>query len=573
MRKFKVIAMALMFTLVIGTACSFACTAVYVGKDVSSDGTTIMARSEDQGSGAYNKMFVVVPRETKAGRYMVDTGADQNGFKVPLPKTTFKYTMVPDYSDAGDGTYPGACTNEYGLSITGTVSASPSETFEKADPYNETGTGLREAILPGLIACQSKTAKEAVMKIAKYVDEIGSEEGNILTMADQKEAWIIEIYGGHQYAAMKMPTDKVAVFGNQFMIGEVDQKDTENFIFSKDLFTTIDKTGKAVKEANGNYNLVKSISGSREEYSNMRTWIGHKTFAPSTVGEYVNDEFYPLFYKPDKKVSPTEIMNLYRNRYEGTPFDMKDPKNATRRPIGVTRQSQIHIMQTYANMPKSMATVTWMAFGNAEHSVFIPTFSGITDTPAAYKVDGSVYNSDGAYWAFKRICGLAESDRTHLGASTQDFWRLQEEMMYKQMQKEVTKVAKLYKNSPKAAKTYVTKLAKTMTQKELNNSDKLFNDLFTVQMDNINDRNGGRMTTFVADTQLKEAAQYFGYTVKKSGTTYKLTKGNNVYELTLGDNMCKATIDGEVSEIELAKAPYMDGKTVYVPLDFIRGLK
>lgn len=141
------------------------------------------------------------------------------------------------------------------------------------------------------------------------------------------------------------------------------------------------------------------------------------------------------------------------------------------------------------------------------------------------------------------------------------------------MQKEVTKVAKLYKNNPKAAKTYVTKLAKTMTQKELNNSDKLFNDLFTVQMDNINDRNGGRMTTFVADTQLKEAAQYFGYTVKKSGTTYKLTKGNNVYELTLGDNMCKATIDGEVSEIELAKAPYMDGKTVYVPLDFIRGLK
>ena len=102
------------------------------------------ARSEDQGDGGYNKMFRVVPRETKAGRYMVDTGEDENGFKVPLPKTTYKYTEVVDNSFEGDGPYPGICTNEYGMSISGTVSASPSEAYEKVDPFVK--YGLREAI-------------------------------------------------------------------------------------------------------------------------------------------------------------------------------------------------------------------------------------------------------------------------------------------------------------------------------------------------------------------------------------------------------------------------------------------
>ncbi len=569
MRKLKVLAMALIFTLAMGTACSFACSAVYVGKDVSTDGTTILARSEDQGDGGYNKMFRVVPRETKAGRYMVDTGEDENGFKVPLPKTTYKYTEVVDNSFEGDGPYPGICTNEYGMSISGTVSASPSEAYEKVDPFVE--YGLREAILPALIACQTKTAKEAVLKIAELVDKYGSKEGNILYMADKKEAWIIEIYGGHQYAAMKMPTDKVAVFGNQYMIDVVDQNDTENYIFSKDLFTTIDKVGNVVKE-DGKYNLVKSISGPREEYSNMRTWIGHKILAPSTIGEYNNDEFYPLFYSPDKKVSPLTVMDIYRNRYEGTKFDMNLPENVERRPIATTRQSQIHVVQIMPNMPREMSAVQWLALGNAEHSVFIPTFSGITDTHSAYKVDGNSYDPSGAYWQFKRVCGVAETDRAHLGASTKDYWKLEEQMMYKQMQKEIKKVADLYKKSPKKARTYVTKLGKDMTQNQLNNSEKLFNGVFTTLIENINDRNGKRMQTFAADTRLTKGANYYGYSVKKSGKSYTLTKGSTKYVLTLGSDVCKATVDGKTNDIELSKAPYVDGKYAYAPLDFIRSL-
>lgn len=51
MRRLKLVALVMTLAMVISTASAFACTGAYVGKDVSEDGTTIIARSEDQGTG------------------------------------------------------------------------------------------------------------------------------------------------------------------------------------------------------------------------------------------------------------------------------------------------------------------------------------------------------------------------------------------------------------------------------------------------------------------------------------------------------------------------------------------
>ena len=47
MRRLKLVALVMTLAMVISTASAFACTGAYVGKDVSEDGTTIIARSED----------------------------------------------------------------------------------------------------------------------------------------------------------------------------------------------------------------------------------------------------------------------------------------------------------------------------------------------------------------------------------------------------------------------------------------------------------------------------------------------------------------------------------------------
>lgn len=280
----KVLTTALAAAVALSNVSAMACTGLYVGKQASADGTTIIARSEDISPSDYEKLHLVVPHvDNQPGRVLEDI----NGFQMPLPATTYQYTMMSDYADAGDGIYPAVCSNEMGVSVTGTVSASPCEQWEEADPYVD--DGLREAVLPAAVACCSATAREGVENLLELVDTYGSAEGNIVMIADQEEAWIVEIYGGHQYAAMKMPEDAVAVFGNQFMIGCVDPEDTENYIFSDGLFTTIDALGLAVME-DGQYNLAKSVTdGSRSDSSNMRTWIGHKVLAPSSVGDYNTD--------------------------------------------------------------------------------------------------------------------------------------------------------------------------------------------------------------------------------------------------------------------------------------------
>ncbi len=573
MRRAKLITLFLVVAMTVTTAGAFACTGLYVGKDASADGTTIVGRSEDQGTGIYGKMFKVQPRVKEKGRYYVDEGEEQEGFKVALPETTYKYTYVPDSSDLGDGQYPGTCTNEYGLAVVGTVSASPSAEYEALDPYVH--PGLREAILPGLIACQCKTARGAAERLAQLTDKYGSEEGNILFFVDKKEAWLFESYGGHTYAAMKMPTDKVAVFGNQFMIDVVDKNDKENYIFSKNLFETIDKVGAVMED--GKYNLVKSISDSpREEYSNMRTWMGHKLLAPSTVGEYSDSEFYPLFYAPDKKVQLEQVMDLFRNRYEDTPYDMMLPENAGRRPIGVTRSSQVHIIQTINDLPKETCQLQWLAMGNAEHSVFVPAFSGITNTHKAYQVDGSkAYKSESFYDSTKRICSIAESDREFLSQGVKDYWKLQEKMMIKSTKSQIKKIKEAYGKSKDDGRKYVTKLSKKYADKQYKNTEPLFNELFWLATSNQNDRpDNERKEHFVANTKLEEYAKFAGYKVSKNkkGTKYTLTKKGVKYVVAEGKDVCKVTKDGKTSDITLTHAPFIENDTLYAPVDFVKTL-
>ncbi|WP_191380079.1 C69 family dipeptidase [uncultured Flavonifractor sp.] len=568
MKKYlRILAAVLVGTMLLSTS-ALACTGVYVGKDVSDQGTYIIARSEDQAQSDYNKMFMVQPRvENVPGRVILDTAT---GFEIPLPDTTYKYTYVPDYTRGEDGMYPGSCTNEYGVSITGTVSTSTCDAWREADPFIE--PGLREAILAAAVAAVSTTAREAVDVLLEYVDTYGSEEGNTVMINDQDEAWIVEIYSGHHYCAMKMPDDKVAVYGNQNMIGLVDPSATpeDGYIYSDGLFELIDELGLAVKEGDL-YHLAKCVSNNtRSDSSNMRNWGGMKLLAPSLVGEYDTNEFYPLFYSPDEKVSVLDVMDIYRNRYEGTELDVNLPGNEGNRVIGTPNSSQIHILQTFPDWPAESAAINWICLGNTEHSVFIPFFSGITDTADAYKVDGDTYDASGAYWKFKRIDTLAELDRSLYSESVRKFWKFQEEDMYQQMLDAAPVMLEKYAESSEAGDAYVTQLGIQMAEYAMTLSDNLFAKLYTGVMHNTG-RTADRVAVFLADVPLRQWAESRGYTVTwnaADGST-TIAKGADSYTVTPESYDC-VTASGEV--IELTHYCYVKDGITYIPMDFAETL-
>ena len=568
MKKYlRILAAVLVGTMLLSTS-ALACTGVYVGKDVSDQGTYIIARSEDQAQSDYNKMFMVQPRvENVPGRVILDTAT---GFEIPLPDTTYKYTYVPDYTRGEDGMYPGSCTNEYGVSITGTVSTSTCDAWREADPFIE--PGLREAILAAAVAAVSTTAREAVDVLLEYVDTYGSEEGNTVMINDQDEAWIVEIYSGHHYCAMKMPDDKVAVYGNQNMIGLVDPSATpeDGYIYSDGLFELIDELGLAVKEGDL-YHLAKCVSNNtRSDSSNMRNWGGMKLLAPSLVGEYDTNEFYPLFYSPDEKVSVLDVMDIYRNRYEGTELDVNLPGNEGNRVIGTPNSSQIHILQTFPDWPAECAAIDWICLGNTEHSVFIPFFSGITDTAAAYKVDGDTYDGTGAYWMFKRIDTLAELDRTLYSSSVRDFWKFEEQHMYQEMLEAAPVMVEKYAESRQAGDAYVTQLGIEMAEEQMTLSDNLYAKLFTAVMHNTG-RTADRVAEFLADVPLRQWAEDRGYTVTwnaDDGST-TIVKGDVSYTVTPESYDC-VTAAGET--IELTHYRHVKDGNTHIPMDFAKTL-
>lgn len=552
--------------LLLGSVSASACTGVYVGKDVSDQGTIIIARSEDQAWGDVNKRYMVQERvENVSGRYIEDK---ETGFQLPLPPTTYKYTYTPDYTQGG-GMYPAMCSNEYGVNVSATVSTSPCEKLEQADPFVE--AGIAEATMATGVGAVSKTAREAVEVLLNYIDTYGASQGNTVMMSDQNEAWIVEIYSAHHYCAMKMPDDMVAVFGNHNMIGLVDPKATpeDGYIYSEGLFELIDQLGLAVKEGEL-YHLAKSVDeNARQPYNNMRNWAGMRILAPSQAGEYNGDAFYPLFYQPDQKVSVLTVMEVYRDRLEDTPLDVTLEGQEKNRVIGTQKSSQIHILQSFPDWPASCSSITWLCLGNAEHSVFIPTFSGITDTASAYKVDGDTYDGDGAFWKCKRICTLAEQDREVYSQGVRDFWKQQEELMYQEMLDAAPTMLAKYAESRETGERYVTELGIQMSERTFRYSDNLYRKLVTTLIHNTG--LGRTPVTFLPDVPLRQIAESKGYTVTwnaADGST-TVTKGNVTYTITPEEYTCKVS-GGE--DIELTHYAYVYDGVTYIPMDFANTL-
>lgn len=567
MKKFaRVLTAFLAVSMLLGCVSASACTGVYVGKNASDQGTIIIARSEDQAWGDVNKRYIVQERvENVPGRYIEDK---ETGFHLPLPATTYKYTYTPDYTEGG-GMYPAMCTNEYGVSVTATVSTSPCAKFEEADPFVE--AGIAEATMATGVGSVSKTAREAVEILLGYIDTYGASQGNTVMMSDQQEAWIVEIYGAHSYCAMRMPDDMVAVFGNHNMISLVDPAATveDGYIYSDGLFDLLDSTGLAVKEGEL-YHLAQSVcGGARSDGNNMRNWAGMTLLAPSQVGPYEKDTFYPLFYHPDEKVSVLTIMDLFRNRLEGTPLDVTLEGQEGNRVIGTQKSSQIHLLQTFPDWPASCASITWLCLGNAEHSVFIPTFSGITDTAAAYQVDGDTYDSNGAFWKCKRICTLAEQDRTVYSQGVRDFWKQQEELMYQEMLDAAPVMLKEYGISREAGEAYVTSLGIQMSERTFRYADNLYRKLATTLIHNTG--LGRTPVTFLADVPVRQVAQSKGYTVTWNAADGSITleKGGVSYTLTPNSDVCKYSA-GE--DITLTHYCYTYDGVTYMPMDFAQTL-
>lgn len=465
-----------------------ACSAFIVGKDLTADGSTLFGRTEDYpyapDGGRHNQNYVVVPAKTyKDGDKIED---ESNGFTYPHLANEMKYTAVydSDRDNGSNGNFAAHGFNELGVAMTATVSATPNDKVLKEDPLVK--DGLPEASLVDLALPRAKTAREVIEIVAKVLDEKGSAEGNIIVAADKNELWYMEILSGHQYVAIKFPTNKYAVFANTYYLGHVDLNDKENVIASKNVEEVAKKADNYKTDKDGNFMIAKSYGPDKYmERNRSRTYAGIKWMDPQAKVNY-DDEAFDLLREPtdpNKKYTVHDVIAEQRNRFEHLPeykaddlveVGKKIDTNVYKYALGNENVIDAHVYQIKPNLPNAFGGVMWLGLAQSRNTPYVPFYGNVEDTYEAFKNRSTKYDGKSWYWTVWHIDQMVMKYPEIFGNSIQEKWKEKEAEWDKEQTERDAKYANYTDEQAKAAGPEVTKEA-------LERSEKIFKEIKAVE--------------------------------------------------------------------------------------------
>lgn len=512
-------------SLVIGIAINaWACTGIYVGKKLTTTGNTYVGRSEDI-SQYYNKLYFVVPAETHSADEIWE---DEDGFSIPYPTQTYRYTGVFDTPvdwDGYDMAYAEVGMNENGVSVSATVSTSYNSNAKATDRL--VNGGITEMSLTSIILMSANSAREGVEILAGIIDEYGSGECNSLVISDSNETWFMEIVSGHQYAAIKMPDDVIAVVPNTIVMGAIDVSDTDNVIVSKNLVSLAESNGFLVTE-DGKIHIAKTYGTTFSANSKTRIYQGRYYFNSALADALdMNSTYIDMFFRPTGKVSALDAMKLLGFRGEGTNYDSN--VDSSIRAIGTNGQAECHIFEINSNAQTELATVQWLAMSRAEYSLYIPTYSNLlTETLENYYEYTQTYNKsdtyaydnnseefyNSMYWIFCKLNDLCDDDRNNYGTNVRTFLDNYQSALIEQQYIVNEGMTKVYKQKPDVAEKIATGIARYVAAEALSYAQELVAELGVFIASN---SDGEFIPTLLTDDVQPTYAEYFALLADKYG--------------------------------------------------------
>ncbi|MGE5420219.1 MAG: dipeptidase [Chloroflexota bacterium] len=420
------------------------CTTIMVGRLASTDGSVMTSHTCD---GNYRTWLEIYPgkKYEKGTMHPVCWGmlhTEQKGDmtnvtkkgEIPEAEQTFAYLNTA---------YP--CMNEKQLAIGETT------IYGRKELINEEGMFLIEELEK--IALQRCTsARQAIALIGSLAEEYGyGDLAECITIADPKEVWQFEIAGTGKgkpsaiWCAQRIPDDHVGICANIPRISTIDFGDPDHFMYSTDLQKTAKKLG--FWDGREPLKFWKVIGGTKP--FQIREYYVLSTLAPSLNLSFDAEEL-PFSVKPEKKLSPRDVMKFFRETYEGTQWDMtknltvtvkekdKDgnevekkvkspiasnwmstdmrniinelkPGTAERqRTIAIAGCSYSHVIQCRSWLPDEIGGIAWFAFDNPGESPRFPIFAGATSLPSSFSICGQQrYRTDAAIWSFREANRLA----------------------------------------------------------------------------------------------------------------------------------------------------------------------
>jgi len=436
------------FLVIIGisfAAATFACTNFLVGKDASTDGSTIISYAADSYT-LYGFLHFSPAADHPEGAMREvkdwDTGRPQGS----IPEVPHTYNVVGNM-------------NEHQLTIGETTWGGREELWDTI------GIDYGSLIYIALERC--KTAREAIDCMVGLVEEYGyASEGETFSIADPNEIWIMDMIGkgpgqkGANWVATRIPDDCICAHANQARITNlpVSAKRTAkgnrvftkdgNWMWSKDMiafarekgyftgkddafifqacFAPFDFTALYICEARV-WSFFRHFSQDIDNYADYATG---KTFL-ATGGKDAGTPM-PLYIKPDRKISAQDIKDCMRDHYDGTPLEITQgvasgPYNSKlrygklgfkvdsvqywyERPTATQQTGWSYVSQMNSN--SKTGGVFWFGVDDAATNVYMPFFPTMTRIPECLREgngDLVTFSWSSAWWVFNVVANWAYS--------------------------------------------------------------------------------------------------------------------------------------------------------------------
>lgn len=411
------------------------CTTILVGKKASYDGSTIIARDDDSGSGRYDpKKFVVVAPQEQPRHYR----SVLSHVEIDLPDNPCRYSIVPNVLP-NRGILAEAGVNERNVAMSATetiavnervLGADPLVALQPADEANgkpETPGGIGEEDIITLVLPYVNTAREGVKRLAELLETYGTYESNGIIISDVDEIWYVETIGGHHWIARRVPDDVYVVMPNQLGLDSFDLTDAlgeqKEYMCSADLAEFIAKNHLDLSQ-DGALN-PRDAFGSHDDsdhvYNTPRAWYMLRTLNPTTwVWDGPDADYTPMSddlpwcMVPEKKVTPEDVKYVLSSHYQGTPFDPyasygdKSMKGAYRS-IGINRNDFMALIQMRPDVPEDIRAVEWIAYASNAFNTMVPFYANVERTPAYLACTTGEVSTDSFYWVSRMIAAMADA--------------------------------------------------------------------------------------------------------------------------------------------------------------------
>ena len=501
--KSSIIIAAVLSALLLGPASpGSACTNFLITKGASADGSTMITYSADSHE-LYGELYYWPARDFAPGTlhdvYEWDTGK----FLGRIPQVAHTYSVV-------------GLMNEHQVSIGET-------TYGGREELQDTAGLVDYGSLMFLALQRAKTAREAIAVMTDLVAKYGYySSGESFSIADPNEVWIMDLIGkgkgnkGAVWVARKIPDGYIAGHANNPRILRFPLNDKANCLYAPDVISFAREKGyfKGADEEFEFADAYAPLDFGALRACEARVYAMFNRAAPSLKlsMDYIKGvpgaEPFPLWIKPDKKLSVHDVMELMRDHFEGTDFDMTQDVGAGPyacpyrwRPMTweVDSVKYVHeratstqqtgfsfVSQMRSWLPGPIGGVHWFGVDDTYSTVYNPIYCGITRVPEAYAVgvaDLYHFSWNSAFWTFNWVANFAYSRYIDMIRDIQVVQRdLEGSFLAAQPGVEAAAEA-LYRQSPALARDYLTEYSCATAQNTVKRWRTLGEDLMVKYMD------------------------------------------------------------------------------------------